>query len=44
MDNNKKLIIGFDFDDTIIDHNRARIKKARELGYKINSSRVSAGT
>lgn len=38
---NKKITIGLDFDDTIIDHTKARIKKARELGYKINSSGVS---
>lgn len=40
--NNNKIIIGFDFDDVIIDHTKARIKKVRELGYKINFGRAIA--
>lgn len=40
--NNKKLFIGFDFDGVIIDHTLAKIKKAKELGYFIDSSETSS--
>lgn len=39
--NNNRLIIGLDFDDVIVDHTQARIKKARELGYSIKSNIIS---